>query len=362
MTLLRYQLARLASGIELSYIDSWSSLAPSERPTTCTTLVGVHGVGFNSAVWTPLLPSLPPSIRFIAYNQRSYTGSSPALQAEVEGGVDVTAAYLEDLIGFLEFLVREEGVKGKNEGGGIALLGWSKGTVLPLSLLSYLSTTSSSSSAQQSTTSFLSHLASTLPALTALVNSHLTSLLLFEPPGSALGRAPTADNTTAMSSVSPPNSSTPAQFAEAFAGWIGQYSPPSTSSSSEPAVADLPPSGLAALSSDVLEASWQPEAVAHGFSWRLAGSATEVANLTRSALATAQLPVGLIYGGQTVRYCLEAAAEIERIWKEEKREGAKKTAVRRIEGTNHFGFVHKPREFVQAVVELIEKLGGKLDM
>ncbi|GAA5853499.1 hypothetical protein JCM8547_002479 [Rhodosporidiobolus lusitaniae] len=359
--MLPLETATLPSGTNLAYTDSWSALAPADRPSKFTTLVALHGVGFNSAVWTPLLASLPPHLRLIAYNQRSYTGSLAAFEGKEAGGVDATAQYLVDLMEFLGFVVEELGAKEK-EAGGVVLLGWSKGTVLPISLLSYLH--SSSSSPLSSTSSYLSHLPPSLPHF-SLLTTHLRSILLFEPPGSAFGRAPTSDYTTAMAAVSPPNSATPTEFAEAFAGWIGQYSPPSSSHDQTP-VEKLPASGLAALSPDVLAASWEPGQVAHGFSWRLSASAGEVQALSKLALAPegreVAVPVGLVYGGRTVGYCLDAAELVKGWWgvegNEGEGEGKKRTAVKVIEGTNHFAFVHKPEEFVKVVLELVEELGA----
>ncbi|BGP45015.1 hypothetical protein JCM10450v2_000830 [Rhodotorula kratochvilovae] len=341
--------ARISDDLELAYIDSWHGTPVEDRPAHYSTWIGVHGVGFNSAVWTPLLPALPANVRFLAYNQRSYAQSSPAFDAKEPGGVDATARYLCDLMGFVRFAVEELGVPGVDEQtheGGVMLMGWSKGTVPLLSLLSLLHTTSS-----PSPTSFLSHLPPSGLPHTALLTSHVRSLILFEPPGSAFGRAPTADYTSAMAAVSPPNSSTPDEFAEAFAGWIGSYSPGS------PAADTLPPSGLAALSPALLQRAWQPECVPHGFSWRLAASASECASLARQALAPAAggvaLPVGFVYGTRTNGYCLDAAETVQGWWKES---GGGKTAVRTVEGSNHFAFVHEPEAFVRAVEELVDEL------
>lgn len=78
-----------------------------------------------AAIWTPLLPHLPASTRFIAYNQRSYSGSSPAFQSEKEGATDATAAYLGDLLAFLGWSVEEFGLPGVDDAtgeGGVVLL------------------------------------------------------------------------------------------------------------------------------------------------------------------------------------------------------------------------------------------------
>lgn len=338
---------------------------------------------------------MPASTRFIAYNQRSYSGSSPAYKSEKEGGTDATAAYLGDLLAFLEWAVAElklPGVDDATSEGGVVLLvsslaqegrhrlidsathlqGWSKGTLLLFSLLSLLHASPSSP------TSFIS---SVQPTSTSLLTSHLRSILLFEPPGSAFGRPPTTDYTEAMASVSPPNTSTPEEFADAFAGWIGGYSSPSVSSNpdfpSQAPVDQLPPSGLGALSPELLAAAWEPQACAHGFSWRLAVAGPEVTTLAKNAIApplSPSVPIGFIYGARTNGYCLDAAKTVGGWWGlnpfgeveggekkvvvkgEEVEVEKKKTAVKRIEETNHFAFVHQPEAFAKVLAELLDEL------
>lgn len=76
-----------------------------------------------AAVWTPLLSSIPDSIRFIAFNQRSYAGSSPAFQSTLPGGTDATEAYRQDLLDFLAFAGRELALPAvESSSGGITLL------------------------------------------------------------------------------------------------------------------------------------------------------------------------------------------------------------------------------------------------
>ncbi|BGP21901.1 hypothetical protein Rt10032_c01g0600 [Rhodotorula toruloides] len=357
-----FKQARISDDLTLAYVDSWHARAKEDLPERYKTVVGLHGVGFNSAVWTPLLPALPSSIRFLAYNQRSYAQSSPAFNAKQPGGTDATATYLCDLMEFLRFAVEELGVQGMDEQtheGGIVLLGWSKGTVLCFSLLSLIHLASS-----PSPTSFLTHLPTSGLPHTSLLRTHIRSLILFEPPGSALGRPPTSDYTTAMKAVSPPNSSTPTEFAEAFAGWIGMYA--HSADPDEVAEELLPPSGLDALAPSLRQVAWEPACVAHGFSWRLAEGAEEVQRLAESALKPTggvALPVGLIYGTRTNGYCLDAAKTVEGWWglsagaEEDRKERAKrKTAVRKVPGTNHFAFIHEPEAFANAVVELVDEL------
>lgn len=179
-----------------------------------------------------------------------------------------------------------------------------------------------------------------------------------------------------MTSVSPPNSSTPTEFAEAFAGWIGSYSSSSFSKLSLD-ISSLPPSGLSSLSPSIRQVAWEPQAVAHGFSWRLSSSSSEATHLAKHALSpplSPVIPIGLVYGERTNGYCLDAAETILGWWgvvkpsigeeeekkekegEEEKKEGGK-VGVKVIEGTNHFAFVHEGKKFAEVVEELLSQLG-----
>ena len=158
-----------------------------------------------------------------------------------------------------------------------------------------------------------------------------------------------------MAAVSPPNAATPAEFATAFAGWIAGYSDPKPSADAAEE-APLAPSELADLEAAVGPGAWQPECVAAGFGWRLAAGAVEVGELAEAAFRRPAFPVGLIYGTRTNGYCLDAAATIQRWWAEAAAGGGARTGVRRIEGTNHFGQVHTPDQFVAAVVSLLDEL------
>ncbi|GAA5890942.1 hypothetical protein JCM6882_008862 [Rhodosporidiobolus microsporus] len=355
MSSLQLQTAKLPGNLEVAYFDSFASLAESDRPKEYTTVIGLHGTGFNSVGWAPIIPHLPPSIRFLAFNQRSYAGSSPAFETKQPGAVDATAQYVVDTMEFFNYAVEELGAKKKEE-GGVVLMGWSKGNVLTISLLSHLHASSA-----PSPTSFAAYLPSSGLPHASLIKTHLRAILFYEPAGSALGRPPTADLTNAMGSVFPPNTPTPEEFATAFAGWIGDYSPP-TATSPEP-TASLPASGLAALPAELRSTVWEPDVVAHGFAWRISPSPAEVQELAKLGLAPEgelAVPLGLFYGGRSVGYCMDASAEIQRWWgvKEggDKSGQRKNTAVRRIEGTNHFGFLHEPEAFIKNMVELIDEL------
>ncbi|GAA5876998.1 hypothetical protein JCM8547_007489 [Rhodosporidiobolus lusitaniae] len=370
MSALPLQTGVFSTGVCLAYLDSWSSLPSAERPRNFTTLVALHGTAHNSTVWEPLLPFLPPSIRLIAYNQRDYKGSSPAFEPKESGGVDATAQYVVDLAKFLKFVVEEKGARKKEE-GGVVLLGWSKGTVPLVALLSLLHQNPSFPLPSGSFASFLpstpSSEAGTLPHL-SFFTSHLRSIILFEAPTLALGLPPTPDLLEGLSPVLPPNTPTPEEFATAFENYVGGYSDP-LPFSSEPPSSALPPAGPLAYSPEFRKAVFEPRTMLHSFSWWIGQDDAQSLEVAKRALKPEEelkVPVGLLYGGRTLGVLTEAARAVEGWWKEMEEEGKKvgkkgetrqMTAVRCIPLTNHFVNVSEPEKFVKAVVELIEELG-----
>ncbi|GAA6059073.1 hypothetical protein JCM10212_002044 [Sporobolomyces blumeae] len=340
------RIAQVTPDVHLSYFDSWADHDPKrERPERYTTLVALHGVGFNGAVFSPLIPYLPETIRLVAYNQRSYAGSSPAFASKTPGAVDATAAYLIDLVAFLKWTTDELDVpkKGPDGQGGIVLLGWSKGTVIPISLLALLRHLSNNSTAPKEPDgqpSFLARVAPSSPLLaslpfnlsdevSSLKSNHLRSIILFEPPGSAFARAPTPDflesrfsklakpakrrgapassgGEDAGSEMADPQEEEEErkrqEWANEFASWVAGYGPPShrqsgasTTPSPRPDDASvdascsddgeaLVPSTLDDLDPRLVERGWEPACVLHGFEWTLSPSAAEVARLGRIAM------------------------------------------------------------------------------
>ncbi|GAA5896603.1 alpha/beta fold hydrolase [Sporobolomyces salmoneus] len=348
-----FETAQVSPDLQLAYLDSFSLLEPSERPEKYTTILAIHGVGFNSAIFSPLIPHLPPKTRLIAYNQRSYRGSSPAFESKEKGGVDATARYLEDFLGFLEWSTKELGLTSKRDGGQVIVLSWSKGTVIPISLLALLNSTSQ---APSPSTSFLPHLApSTLSLARSLVSSHISSLILFEPPGSAFSRPPTQDFLTSMSSVLPPNDQnvTRQEWALTFAGWVADYRAPRDEVEESQ---ELEKSRLEDFEPELVERGWEWEGVKHGFEWTLAGEKEEIRKVGEMAIRGRnheEVGVGLVYGSRTVGY-FEETVEMVREWWKEDEVGNK--VIRSVEGTNHFGFVHKPKEFVDVLMGCVRDL------
>ncbi|KAF7294194.1 AB hydrolase-1 domain-containing protein [Mycena chlorophos] len=120
---------KLANGLAFHYYDSG---APSGS-TDYTTLVGFHGLGFNSDGFEHVhLYAHQNNLRTIFVNRRDYKGSTPYSDGEV---ADIQAgnetAYGLDVARVLGHFI-DAGVVGS---GGILVMGWSLGNLWTLSFL-----------------------------------------------------------------------------------------------------------------------------------------------------------------------------------------------------------------------------------
>ncbi|KAF7331111.1 AB hydrolase-1 domain-containing protein [Mycena venus] len=131
----------LKSGVVFGYTDSGAVTGGDY-----TTLVIIHGHTFHSGTFQRLNPlAQPNSLRIISVNRREYPGSSPysaqELTAFVEGTDAERASLLEqqgrDLAMFLDGLISELSIP---QTGGIALIGWSMGTLFVLALIASIET------------------------------------------------------------------------------------------------------------------------------------------------------------------------------------------------------------------------------
>ncbi|KAJ7476879.1 Alpha/Beta hydrolase protein [Mycena galericulata] len=132
----------LTSGVNFYYTDS-GALTSGEAYTT---LVLIHGHTFHSGTFQRLNAFAgPSSLRIISVNRREYPGSSPysaeELVAFAEGSDDERSTLLaqqgRDLALFLDGLVEKLEIP---KAGGIALIGWSLGTIFLLSLVASMET------------------------------------------------------------------------------------------------------------------------------------------------------------------------------------------------------------------------------
>ncbi|KAK4046882.1 hypothetical protein OIV83_005778 [Microbotryomycetes sp. JL201] len=340
------QRAQLTDAVHVSYIDTWADHNPTKAYTT---IIGLHGTGYNSNAWLKPFEftKTSDSVRFIAYNQRSYAGSTPQFDIKEPAGVDATGAYLEDLVRFIAWTVDELKLPPydvETGRGGLILLGWSKGTVLLFALLATLHGSPSSP------TAFTGHINLSERDL-SVIQSHVRTVLMFEPPGSALARPVTDDFKTQMAHVAPPNTPTPTEYAEAFARWISGWS--------------TKPANLTEERLPGAEA-WEAECCLHGFAWRLSSNPQELLQIAKTALCPSSgvaIPIGIMYGSNTVEYCLDSSSVIQKWWGVSPNEKGQarvtrvgKTAVRAIAHQNHFAFENDPQQFVEVLTDILQEL------
>ncbi|KAJ7029297.1 Alpha/Beta hydrolase protein [Mycena alexandri] len=111
-----------------------------------TTVIIIHGHTFHSGTFQRLNPFAEPnSLRIISVNRREYPGSSPYTIEDLTvfaEGSDVERSKLldqqgRDLAMFVDGLIESQFIA---KTGGIALVGWSLGTVFLLSLIASMDT------------------------------------------------------------------------------------------------------------------------------------------------------------------------------------------------------------------------------
>ncbi|KAJ7166043.1 hypothetical protein C8R46DRAFT_1275588 [Mycena filopes] len=200
----------LPNGVTFAYTDSGA------LDGDYTTFLIIHGHTFHSGApsspwlnWgrtfhrlTPL--AAPNALRIICVNRREYPGSSPFTPAELTvfaGGSDaeraaILAAQGRDLALFTAALISELNLP---KGGGVALVGWSMGTIFLLSLVACINTLP----------------ADTKKQLTGFVRS----VILLQPPSLTLGLPDPPGMLIPHTDPAIP----PALRGPAFAKWVSSF-------------------------------------------------------------------------------------------------------------------------------------------
>ncbi|KAF8523962.1 hypothetical protein BU17DRAFT_43319, partial [Hysterangium stoloniferum] len=131
------------SEVEFSYLDSGEP-----QSTIYTTIVVVHGHSFHSGIFQRILPlAAPRGVRIIAVNRRDYPGStlfSPAELDQLNNGEETGhASFLQargvEMALFVTALIETLNLPKPSDdhtNGGIALMGWSLGNILPILIMS----------------------------------------------------------------------------------------------------------------------------------------------------------------------------------------------------------------------------------
>ncbi|KAF5351133.1 hypothetical protein D9756_008244 [Leucocoprinus leucothites] len=132
-------IAHLPDGNHLSYMDS----GPVKGTSAYTSVIMLHGTGFNGHVFEPLHDlAAQYRLRIFAVNRKGYTGSSNYSDAELDDIRNGKPAVFDRsaiLVGhFIEHLVRKYDLPEPDAGrtkGGVVLLGWSMGCATVISFL-----------------------------------------------------------------------------------------------------------------------------------------------------------------------------------------------------------------------------------
>ncbi|KZO93874.1 alpha/beta-hydrolase [Calocera viscosa TUFC12733] len=292
--------------VSLCYGDT----APGRTDTQpYTTIIALHGAGFNSNIWTPWIPYLPSEYRVIAVNRRGYAGSSSVHKSQNRMPSDTEAfgRHFLDKLAFIKFVV--DLVRGSSESceepPKIVLLGWSKGCAYWIALLATLSTSDSLP------TSFGLPWSTVEPYIT-VVRDHVRSVILFEPPEWIVGiplNIPVSDGT------------------------------------------------LDTSSSILLEASVDDMTIlAHDLrSW----NGTDFKE--REDVATKALCKVPSFLGMGIVYCTTGIGLEGSLWMIDRLDGQRNTTSRAIQGGNHFVMATDPKEFNDAVIGCVQELAVKVD-
>ncbi|KAJ6562616.1 hypothetical protein B0H19DRAFT_943874 [Mycena capillaripes] len=210
---------KLPDGIELYYTDSGP---PSS--SSYTTLVVLHGSAFTGDGLVPLHKYAHQNdLRMILWNRRDYRGSTKYTDAELEdlkAGRKVFQDRLAvQLAWFFEHFIKQENtakLSVDRKSGGFILAGWSFGNATALSLLSD---------------------PDAIPkALYEIVEPYLMSVVLYDPPFTALGYTP-PDHETFYQPMADPDYHTLEQKYDNFQHWVSSYY-------KHPDIASGKPSGL----------------------------------------------------------------------------------------------------------------------
>ncbi|KAJ7605125.1 Alpha/Beta hydrolase protein [Mycena polygramma] len=195
---------KLPDGIELYYTDSG---APK---SSYSTLVILHGSAFNGDGFIPVHEyASQKNLRVIALNRRDYRGSTKYTDAELEdlaAGRKVFQDRLAlQLAWFLKYFIDHEGiptVSREAKSGGFILMGWSFGTATLLSLFSD---------------------PTVIPkALYETIERYLLSIILYDPPNSALGY-PQPPDEHFYNPFTDPDYRTGEEIYENFEHWVSSY-------------------------------------------------------------------------------------------------------------------------------------------
>jgi len=305
--------------IHLRYFDTG---VPKSVAEPYTTIVAIHGFSSNSGAWENSAALFAKDYRFLAHNRRGYEGSSDHYEGEP---TDAVGRYMLDLAGFVRFAAEELGVPPKDSKGrgGIVVMGWSKGNASVMTLLALLASPSNPPFSLPSSLDLAPYL--------SVLHTHLREMILFEPPGEAIGLPYTPDYEAVIHSSKP--------FLQAFPEWLVPTVPAEKRH-------------LLGKAVDVKNALldfpvWLAERT----------DEKECARVAEVGLkhVPKEFGVGLIWCETSIQWCRDTGA-----WIAERLGNQPNTVVRTIPGGHHFFNITDPETFVAAIENLIKELDTRV--
>ncbi|KAJ7237967.1 Alpha/Beta hydrolase protein [Mycena rebaudengoi] len=339
---------KLPDGIEILYTDSG---AP--KTADYTTLIFLHGSAFNGDGSVCLHEHAHSNnLRVILWNRRDYRGSTKYTDEELEDLKDGRKVFQDrlaiQLAWFLEHFIKHEKtpkLAADRSSGGFILMGWSFGNATTLSLFSD---------------------PAVIPKpLYETVEPYLASVVLYDPPYTALGYAlPGQQNF--YDPWADPNYPTPEQMYDNFQHWVSSYY-------KHPDIASGKPSGMSfeKRTEKRTVSSWTEEQKEKYFD-KLAAVRTELPSYAPPMQATLKIQthkalfdvslvssyfpkVNVLYisGIGTCYYCMWAYMESSRLYKEaiEQGEKVRLTKFKLVEQGNHFLHYDLPDLLLREVVQ-----------
>lgn len=196
----------VSDSVELAYIDTGAPLVP-----VYTTIFAIHGMVFGGSVFSRLAERMfAENVRFVSIVRRGYRGSSPYTKSEiaaVTNGTEEERATFKleqshQLVRFITTFIKRfslPSISANDSAGGVAVLGWSMGTIFALSLIAYMPSLSTSDQ--------------------VLFREYLRSLILLDPATTTLGLPPASKAWAPfVDPIIPPE-----ETAAMFTPWVSSY-------------------------------------------------------------------------------------------------------------------------------------------
>lgn len=309
----RYEMGSITldSGAVFAYVDSGAP--PNRRDNTSpaadyATIVILHGLGFDSNTFRPLLaPATAAALRIVCVNRRGYRGSSPAAETSAEALAEQGAQLAAAVVKLAEELrlPRE---------GKLGLLAWSLGNV------------------------WLHALLDSAAGRTGL-GGRLTHVILLDPASQGLGVPDPAESYNAFKDASYP----PGDLLKYVSGYYAHPGGASGALEDRTWLADPAPTVERLPLADVLGPMDEGAIAAPEFVGLLHG-------LTRRALAGRTVDV--LVGERTLWSCIFAVRVLEE-WAADGTNGIR-VRTTTLPGCNHFPMWDHPELLIEKLVDVLK--------